>query len=119
MRHHRDAFAAARARPDMMLTLRTFDGACNYVSGYDCACLGGVLEGFDALMTRKGAPTRGAWRERVLTVAFPDAADARASLEASTEAQRHAIELLFDLISELDDIHTKRYGLRELLTGDE
>lgn len=117
MRHHRDVFASVRARASMCFGPRLFDGAANFVAGYDQACEGGVLEGFAEWLAQRGACGAGGWREQVLELAFPGVESPRGALAESESEQAHALGVLFDLIATFDEVHLRPNGLKELYTG--
>lgn len=113
MRQHRELFEDIRARFGMYLQDETYAAAAALVLGYDLACEGGVLAGFrEWLVVRlNGGPNLG-WTALVLHAAFPAATDPQQAVLASPETQRHAIDVLFGLLAEYDDVRTGRDGLR-------
>lgn len=104
-----------QARPGMYLHEPTYDALCALVLGYDLATDGGALAGFrEWIITRLGFGNNLAWPSLVLHVAFPQSQVPRAILESSVDKQQQAIEVLFKLLCEFDDIRQTRDGIRRI-----
>ncbi len=83
----------------------TYGAVAAFVLGYDIASEGGVLVGFrEWLIPRVGVGNNLGWSALVLRLAFPEAVDPSATVGASSEMQRHAIDVLFRLVAEFDDL---------------
>lgn len=108
MGHHQELFDRVRKNPGMWVTPVTFDSVANFVVGCDTANDGRLLRGFREWLQLRGA--RGSnldWTGLVLNVAFPDS---ESPLD-NDAAQRHAIDTLFDLLAEFDEVVSQRDGL--------
>lgn len=104
----------------MFLPDSTYASAASFVLGYDLACEGGVCLGFrEWLVMRVGRGSNLAWSGLVLDVAFPSSVDPERSL-VSAEAHHHAIDVLFNLLAEFDELVRSRYdGLKEVFADYE
>ena len=108
MRHHQEIFERVRKRKGMYLAGETFPEAVGFVTGYDYACEGGTLCGFrEWLVLRLRFGSNLGWPALVLDAAFPDSGNLEVELNAGPVAQRHAIETLFDLLTEFDEARSK------------
>lgn len=86
----------------------TYSAVAAFVRGYDTACEGGVLVGFrEWLALRLGAGWNLVWEALVLRVAFPDVESPEAAVSASADSERRAIDTLFALIAEFDDVRER------------
>ena len=121
MGRHRQLFENVRKRPSMYLgPVVTYEVVAAFVHGYDLACEGGLLAGFrEWLVVRLGEGSNLAWTALVLDFAFPGASPTDKALRAWPEAERHAIDTLFDLLAEFDEVRSKRDGLREIFLAYE
>jgi hypothetical protein len=114
MRHHGDLFEHVRKRTGMFFQEQTYAVVAAFVLGYDEAYEGGLLVGFRewlVLRLKRGANL--GWQALVLELAFPDVADPQNAVLRRAEAERHAIDTLFDLLMEFDEIRVKPNGLRD------
>ncbi len=118
MRMHRELFESVRKRTGLYFQEQTYAVVAAFVLGYDMAHEGGVLAGFrEWLAVRLGAGPHLTWTALVLHAAFPGEANPHDAVLASPAAQRHAIDLLFQLIAEFDEVRIKRDGLREVFVS--
>jgi len=115
MHKFRTIFENVRARTGMYIQDATYRAAAAFVLGYDIASEGGVLVGFrEWLIPQVSGGNNLAWSALVLHVAFPEALDPDAIVASSPETERHAIDVLFRLIGEFDDVRKERDGLRKV-----
>lgn len=115
MRHHQKLFEQVRQLTSMYLPDTTYYSAVAFVSGYDAACEGGVLEGFrEWLVVRLGKGSNLGWPALVLHLAFPDAVSPQGEQSRSPENEHHAVETLFDLIGDYDKMRLARNGLQKV-----
>ncbi len=113
MRQHRELFERVRTRPGMYFMDESYATVAAFVTGYDLACEGGVCTGFrEWLVMRVGLGSNLGWEALALHAAFPTSANPQAAVLASVETQRHAIDTLFDLLAEYDEVQSKPDGLR-------
>jgi hypothetical protein len=113
MSKFRILFQSVHARTSMYIRDATYGAVVAFVVGYDVASEGGVLIGFrEWLIPRVGAGNNLTWQMLVLQLAFPNAVDPSAAASANTEAEKHAINVLFELIAEFDDSRQAPDGLR-------
>jgi hypothetical protein len=99
----------------MYLQEETYAAVSAFVLGYDLAAQGGVLKGFrEWLIVRLGAGNNLAWMALVLHLAFPGKSDPQVALQSSAATQRHAMDILFQLIAEFDDYRAAPDGLRKI-----
>jgi hypothetical protein len=99
----------------MYLPSETYHEVVGFVTGYDYACEGGTLCGFrEWLILRLGFGSNLGWSALVLDAAFPDSKNPETKLNAGPAAQRHAIETLFDLLTEFDEARSKYDGLKKI-----
>ena len=111
-RQHRAVFQDVRSRTGRFLPEETYSAVCAFVTGYDCACEGGALLGFQEwLVVRLGMGENLAWSALVLYAVFPDTPDPRARLRSDATFERVAIETLFDLLAEFDEAIERHGGL--------
>ena len=93
----------------------SYAAAAAFVLGYDFACEGGVLHGFrEWLIVRLGFGNNLAWSALVLEVAFPGPGNPLESVHSSSANEKHAIEVLFQLLREFDEKRGTRDGLRRI-----
>src|ERR1700730_2557605 len=121
MGHHRQLFENVRKRPGMYFgEAVTYEVAAAFVLGYDLAYEGGLLAGFhEWLVLRLGEGSNIGWSSLVLDFAFPGASPAEKALRSWPEAERHAIDTLFDLLAEFDVVRSKHDGLKEIFLAYE
>jgi hypothetical protein len=120
MRRHRELFENVRARMGMYFMDESYGAAAAFVMGYDLACEGGVCTGFrEWLVMRVGRGANLGWEALVLFAAFPSSNNPHAAVLASAETQRHAIDVLFSLLAEYDDVRSGTDGLRRVLVDYE
>ncbi len=113
MRQYREIFEGVQTRTSMYLPDETYAAAAAFVLGYDIACEGGVLVGFhEWLVVRLDGGSNLHWSALVLDAAFPSARDPQRAVNASPKAQRHAIDTLFGLLAQYDDVRAKQDGLK-------
>jgi hypothetical protein len=94
-----------------MYGVANYDAAAAFVSGWDFASDLGLLTGFrEWLIVRLGTGNNLHWSALVLHVAFPKDADAQAAATRSAKAQRHAVDTLFKLIDEFDQVKSTGLG---------
>lgn len=112
----RELFDRVRDRTGMYLDQRTYSVVAAFVYGYDSACQGGPLQGFrEWLIVRlgNGKYNNLSWFALVLHSAFPDAPDPQAEVHASAATETHAVDVLFRLVSEFDDLR-ETAGLQKI-----
>jgi hypothetical protein len=115
MHQYREIFEGIRTRTSMYLVEETYAAAAALVLGYDLACEGGVLVGFhEWLVVRLDGGSNLHWSALVLDAAFPSAKDVHKAVRASPKAQRHAIDTLFELLAEFDQVRAKHDGLKDI-----
>lgn len=86
-----------------------------FVLGYDEAYEGGVLIGFrEWLATRLKTGSNLSWPALVLGVCFPNSESPDDAVHTSPEAERQAIDTLFDLLEEFEEVRSKPDGLRDV-----
>lgn len=118
MHQYRELFEGIRTRTSMYLMEETYAAAAALVLGYDLACEGGVLVGFhEWLVVRLDGGSNLHWSALVLDAAFPSAKDPQRAVHASPKAQRHAIDTLFALLAEYDDVRTRQDGLKHIFVA--
>jgi hypothetical protein len=116
MRHHRELFENVKKRTGMYFQQESYAVVAAFVMGYDEAYEGGLLAGFrEWLVLRVGRGENLGWVALVLTAAFPDAAEPEQEVERSAAAQRHAIDTLFALLAQYDQVRTSPDGLKKTL----
>lgn len=105
----------------MFLPDETYASAVAFVLGYDLACEGGICLGFhEWLVMRVGGGSNLSWDGLALHVAFPTSNNPQEAVKTSSEAERHAIDVLFRLLAEYDDeVRSKHEGLREVFLAYE
>lgn len=114
MSDHSRLFERVRKRTGMYVPDETYNSVAAFVLGYDLACEGGPLMGFrEWLVLREPSGANLMWSALVLQIAFPEAGDPRRELNSPT-AERHAIDTLFDLIAEFDQVRAQRDGLKKI-----
>jgi hypothetical protein len=115
MRPHILLFESVRQRTLTYLTEETYAAVVGFVSGYDAGCAGGLLLGFrEWLVLRLGLGSNLGWPTLALHVAFPAARSVDATVLDGSNAHRHAIDTLFDLLFEFDELRSDRDGLKDL-----
>jgi len=91
-----------------------------FIQGYDLACEGGLLAGFrEWLVVRLMTGSNLGWSALVLHAAFPNSKSPQTALQADPEGERAAIETLFDLLAEFDEIRKRHDGLMEVFIAYE
>jgi hypothetical protein len=104
----------------MYLPNETYTAAAAFVLGYDLACEGGLCLGFrEWLVMRIGSGSNLSWEALALHVAFPTSNNPQEAVHASAETERHAIDVLFQLLAEYDEVRSKHDGLREVFSAYE
>jgi hypothetical protein len=99
----------------MYLHRVTYAAAAGFVTGYDFALDGAVLEGFrEWLIPRVGGCDNLTSTELVLCLAFPDSADPNALIASDVASERRAIDMLFVLIAEFDAFRDAPEGLENV-----
>jgi hypothetical protein len=102
-------------RPGMFIPWVKYQSIVAFVTGFDAACDGGPLTGFEEwLIPRAGQGNNLAWPGLVLHIAFPDASDPSHVVSSTPETEKHAIDVLFRTIFEFDDYRSKANGLRRI-----
>jgi len=92
-----------------------YQAVAAFLLGYDTASEGGVLLGFrEWLIPRVGGRNNLVWPVLVLYLAFPNAEDPRVEVVSSAATEKHAIDVLFRLVMEFDDLRRKPNGLRKV-----
>jgi hypothetical protein len=120
MSRFRKPFEDVRNRIGSYLREPTYACAVALVVGYDLACAGGVLAGFrEWLIARLGRGNTLSWDALVLEVAFDGSKDAQQAVRASAATEKQAIDVLFDLIAELDEVRSAPDGLRRIYANYE
>lgn len=120
MLRHREIFEGLRTRTGMYVGETTYVAVAAFVVGYDEACEGGTLAGFrEWLAVRMGSGSNLAWTAIVLRAAFPGSDSPEAELAKGPQAERRAIETMFELISAFDDERNRRDGLRKIFASYE
>src|SRR5262249_12151520 len=115
MRHHRELFENVRRRTGMYLHPETYASVAGFVCGYDAAYARGVLAARrEWLAMRRDTGSNLGWSAPALHAAFPKAPSPQEAPLAGPEAERQAIDTLFDLIAEFDEVRAKRDGLNEI-----
>jgi len=118
MRQHRELFEMVRTRTSMFLMEDTYAAVAAFVLGYDLACEGGVCEGFrEWLVVRVGRGPNLSWAGLALEAAFPSSTNPQEAVLASRETQRHAVDVLFGLLAEYDEVRAKPDGLKEVFAA--
>ena len=108
MSSHSQLFEKVRKRTGMYVLRETYDSVASFVLGYDAACEGSALAGFQEwLALREPSGANLAWPALVLQIAFPQAGDPQQELN-NPAAERHAIDTLFDLIAAFDQVRAQR-----------
>jgi len=120
MHHHKAMFERMRERTGMYLRPETYAVVAAFISGYDEACEGGTLCGFkEWLVLRLNSGSNLVWSALVLDVAFPDAASPEQALSSGPQAETYAIDTLFDLLSEFEEVRAKPDGLKKIFLAYE
>ena len=114
MSKFRTVFENVRLRTGMYIPDATYEAVAALVLGYDIASEGGVLVGFrEWLIPQVGTGNNQGWPALVLHLAFPEA-DRRAPVRLSDEMHKQAIDSLFRIIAEFDDLRRMPDGLRKV-----
>jgi hypothetical protein len=119
---HRELFELVRRTTGMYMQEETYATAAALVMGYDLACEGGVCDGFTEWLLLRIDDidfNNLHWLGLVPHVAFPSISNAQAAVLASAETQRHAIDTLFKLLAEYDEVISKPGGRREVFAAYE
>jgi len=99
----------------MYFSEETYDIICAFVLGFDEAYEGGVLVGFkEWLATRLMTGSNLCWSALVLDVCFPNAESPQDAVHADAKSERRAIETLFDLLDEFEEVRSKTNGLQDI-----
>ena len=115
MRHHRELFENVRKRTGMFFRNETYDVVAAFVYGYDQAYEGGLLRGFrEWLIVRLRTGSNLAWPALVAHAAFPNAKSPQNEVCVDAATERRAIDTLFDLLGEFDEVVGKHDGLKDI-----
>ena len=115
-RLHRPLFEKVRKYTSMYLHDTTYSSATGYLLGYDDATEGGLLLGFhEWLVLRLKFGANLGWSALVLYVAFPNA-KSHDDIFRTAEDHAVAVDTLFSLLAEFDEVRERRDGLRRVLT---
>lgn len=118
MRHHQALFDNVRRRTGMYFQQETYAVVAAFVQGYDAACEGGLLAGFrEWLVVRLGKASNLGWSALVQHAAFPNAASPQEVLGVNGDADRVAIDTLFDLLIEFDRVRERHDGLESVFAS--
>jgi hypothetical protein len=99
----------------MYLQEPTYASVSALILGYDLANEGGVLIGFrEWLIARLGLGNNLTWSVLVLHAAFPNATNPQETVRSSRDADKQAIETLFELVAEFDHTRSAPDGLRKI-----
>ncbi|AVP99111.1 hypothetical protein C7S18_18905 [Ahniella affigens] len=100
----------------MYLMDERYETVTSFVSGYDCACEGGMLLGFrEWLVLKLGKGGNLSWTALVLDLAFPKSRSPWTELNRGPDAHKVAVDTLFDLIDEFDQVVAQPDGLQKIL----
>jgi hypothetical protein len=114
-RDHRELFENVRNRTGMYFQQETYAVVAAFLLGYDSACEGGLLAGFrEWLVVRLGTGSNLAWSALVLHAAFPNAPSPQQEVLNGPSTERRAIETLFDLLTEFEEVRSQPDGLRKI-----
>lgn len=115
MKNFRAVFEDIRSRTGMYIAEPTYQAVCALVLGYDLACDGGVLTGFrEWLITRLRFGNNLTWSTLVLHAAFPNTSTPHEMVRSNPINEKHAIDVLFRLIVEFDEIRATPDGVRRI-----
>ena len=116
MKDHRALFDDLRRNTAAYVFPETFASVVNFLSGYDDARECAVLAGFFEWLKVCGArgSTRG-WPGLILNLAFPDRLNSPdAPTPTGPEAERRAIDTLFDRLIEFERERCRPDALRDI-----
>ena len=120
MMHHQVLFDSVRRHPGMYFLEETYAVIAAFLQGYDSAYEGGLLAGFrEWLVVRLMTGSNLGWPALVLHAAFPDEQSPQNALRAKPDAERVAIDVLFNLLAEFDEIRRQRDGLKDIFVAYE
>ena len=112
---HLDLFRQVCERPGMYLSNPSYESVSAFILGFDLASEGGVLHGFrEWLVVRNDGGNSLAWHDLVLYAAFPQDPAPRERASASSDAAKHAIRTLLELVREFSADRSKPEGLRRV-----
>ena len=104
-------FQRVRECPGMFFHRIDFDIAASFVHGFDAACCGGILRGFNEwLIPRLGYGCNLAWSEVALHFIMKDVKDPRKHLSQSNH--EIIVDSLFELLQEFWDARDGDNGIR-------
>jgi hypothetical protein len=113
-------FERVRQQPGMYLLQDTYAATAAFVQGYDAAYEGGLLAGFrEWLVVRLMTGSNLSWSALVLHAAFPDMQSPQDGLRTRPGAERLAIDALFSLLAEFDEIRKRHDGLKNVFVAYE
>lgn len=99
----------------MYVQEETYAVVSAFVLGYDEAYQGGLLAGFaEWLMVKLEKGSNLSWPVLVLHAAFPDVLSPQEEVRASSVSERYAIDVLFRLIAEFDEVRSRPGGLNDV-----
>jgi hypothetical protein len=115
MRQHQALFDNVRRRTGMYFQQETYAVVAAFVQGYDAACEGGLLAGFrEWLVVRLRKGSNLGWSALVQHAAFQNSAFPQEVLGEDRDAERVAIDTLFDLLIEFDGVRERHDGLENV-----
>lgn len=104
----------------MYLLQETYPVIAAFVQGYDEACEGGLLAGFrEWLVVRLMTGSNLGWPSLVLHAAFPDAPSPQDALRSEPDGDHVAIDTLFSLLAEFDEVRRGHDGLLSVFAAFE
>lgn len=91
-----------------------------FLQGYDAAYEGGLLAGFrEWLVVRLMTGSNLGWSALVLHAAFPGTQSPQDALRTKPNAERVAIDVLFNLLAEFDEMRKQHEGLKDIFVAYE
>lgn len=104
----------------MYLLQETYAAMAAFVQGYDAAYEGGLLAGFrEWLVVRLMIGSNLGWSALVLHAAFPDVQSPQDALRTKPDTERLAIDALFNLLAEFDEVRRQHEGLKDIFVAYE
>ncbi len=104
-----------RLRPGNYVGSTRFDVIAGYLQGLDAGNEGGLLQGFREFLVMKADDgVNLVWVGLVLLLALPDDQYESQSEFASPEAEKKAVDTLFDLLEEFMALRKENGGLRRI-----
>jgi hypothetical protein len=115
MRHHQELFDRIHSHLGMYFIEESYSIVAAFIMGYDLAYQGGLLNGFrEWLILKVNGCNNLSWEELVLQIAFPDSKSPRELLKARPNLERQAIDMLFALLAEFDEVRSKYDSLKDI-----